>query len=83
MLDTLPANMTVSHQPYWITRAHLFGVCGEPALRRQALERAAGLTQERRVREHLLAQLNTGDRNISVSPLGSYGSQLPRLRGAM
>jgi hypothetical protein len=35
----------------------LLGLCGETALRRTALERAAGLTQARRVREHLLAQL--------------------------
>ena len=57
VLDTLPANMMAAHQPYWVTRAHLLALCGETALRRTALERAAGLTQARRVREHLLAQL--------------------------
>ena len=57
LLDSLPAAAMEVHQPYWVTRAHLLGVCGEPAQRRVSLQRAAGLTQSPRVREHLLAQL--------------------------
>ena len=57
LLDSLSAAAMEGHQSYWVTRAHLLGVCGEPAQRRVALQRAAGLTQSPRVREHLLAQL--------------------------
>jgi RNA polymerase sigma-70 factor, ECF subfamily len=57
LLDLLPSAAMQGHQPYWVTRAHLLGVCGEPAHRRVALQRAAGLTQSPRVRDYLLAQL--------------------------
>ncbi len=57
LLESLPVAAMEGHQPYWVTRAHLLGGCGEPAQRRVALQRAAGLTQSPRVREHLLAQL--------------------------
>ena len=57
LLDSMPAAAIEGHQPYWVTRAHLLGVCGEPAQRHVALQRAAGLTQSPRVRDYLLAQL--------------------------
>jgi RNA polymerase sigma-70 factor (ECF subfamily) len=45
-----------SHQPYWVTKAHLHRRCGQGAQARAALERAIGLTEDPRVRAHLEAQ---------------------------
>ena len=57
LLDSLPTATIEGHQPFWVTRAHLLGMCDEPVQRLAALQRAAGLTQSPSVREHLLAQM--------------------------
>ncbi len=57
LLDSLDTAGMQAHQPYWVTRAHLLGLCGDAAQRRDALQRAVGLTQSPRIRDYLLAQL--------------------------
>lgn len=57
LLDRLPPDGLATHQPYWAARAHLLALCGDVPGQRAALERAAGLTQDPRVRAHLLGKL--------------------------
>lgn len=55
LLDALPAAGVAAHQPYWVARAHLLRRAGQVTDADQALQRAAGLTADDRVRRFLLA----------------------------
>jgi RNA polymerase sigma-70 factor (ECF subfamily) len=55
LLATLPAESIASHQPYWVALAHLQRLAGHSAPAQAALQRAAGLTADARVRRFLLA----------------------------
>jgi RNA polymerase sigma-70 factor, ECF subfamily len=54
LFETLPADSVAAHQPYWVARAHLLRSAGHTAQADQALQRAAGLTADERVRRFLL-----------------------------
>ena len=53
VLDALPPDATRSYQPYWVARAHLLRIDGRDAPANEALARAIGLTEDRRVRAFL------------------------------
>ncbi len=53
--DAIPANATLSYQPWWALRAHLLRALDRLDDARDAAERAAGLTQDPAVRAFLLA----------------------------
>ena len=55
-LDALPPE-AAGYAPYWVARAHVLGLAGAPG-RRAALQRAIGLTDDPRLRDFLLAQLD-------------------------
>jgi RNA polymerase sigma-70 factor (ECF subfamily) len=57
-LNALPDAELSQHQPYWVARAHLHRMVGEHALAQSALQRAAGLTSDPRIRQHLLDQID-------------------------
>jgi RNA polymerase sigma-70 factor, ECF subfamily len=52
-LRALPAAEVASHQPFWVALAHLERRHGGAAEAAAALQRAIGLTEDPRVREHL------------------------------
>lgn len=57
VLDAVQARTAVgAHQPYWVARAHLLVLGGRGADAAAALQRAIGLTEDARVRAHLLAR---------------------------
>lgn len=57
VLDAVQAQTAVgAHQPYWVARAHLLVLGGRRADAVAALQRAIGLTEDARVRAHLLAR---------------------------
>ena len=53
VLDGLPPDATRAYQPYWVARAHLLRMDGRDAPADEALARAIGLTEDRRVRAYL------------------------------
>ena len=53
LLDALPTASVVSHQPYWVARAHLLARAGRSQEAAAARERAMGLTADERVRRFL------------------------------
>jgi RNA polymerase sigma-70 factor, ECF subfamily len=55
LLDALPPE-AAGYAPYWVARAHVLGLAGAPG-RQDALQRAVGLTEDPRLRDHLVAQL--------------------------
>lgn len=58
-LDALGSNQAAAlaaYQPYWVARAHLFGMAGRAGDADAALIRAIGLTEDERVRAHLQRQ---------------------------
>ena len=56
-LQSLDAGSALAdHQPYWVALAHLQGLLGQPALALASWQRAIGLTEDPRVRAHLLAR---------------------------
>ncbi len=57
VLDAVQAQTAVAaHQPYWVALAHLQVQAGRAAEAAAALQRAIGLTEDARVRDHLLAR---------------------------
>ena len=53
-LEALSADAVARHQPYWVARAHLGRRLGRHDEAALALDRAIGLTEDPRVRAHLL-----------------------------
>lgn len=56
LLDALPPE-AASYAPHWVARAHVLGLAGAPG-RQAALQRAIGLTDDPRLRDFLVAQLD-------------------------
>lgn|GEM_PF-5654352 len=56
LLDALPPE-AAGYAPYWVARAHVLGLAGAPG-RQAALQRAIGLTDDPRLRDFLVAQLD-------------------------
>ena len=54
-IDAIPRESFATYQPYWALRAHLLKRVGRDAEARQAFERAIGLSEDRAVREFLVA----------------------------
>lgn len=52
-LDAIPGSRVVTHQPYWVARAHLLERGGEPGGAIEAYERAIGLTEDAASRRFL------------------------------
>jgi RNA polymerase sigma-70 factor (ECF subfamily) len=55
VLDAIAPNQVVSHQPYWVVRAHLARLQGDRAAARVATDKALGLTMDPRIRAYLIA----------------------------
>jgi RNA polymerase sigma-70 factor (ECF subfamily) len=53
-LDTLPENRTSNYQPWWAARAYVLRRLGREAEARDAFSRAASLTDDPALRNHLL-----------------------------
>lgn len=53
LLDQLPADRVVDYQPYWATRAHVLRELGRADEARSAADRAAALSSDPAVRDHL------------------------------
>ncbi len=53
LLDAIPAERVVSHQPWWAARAHLLAMAGDRAEAAAAYGRALALTGEPRLRDWL------------------------------
>jgi predicted RNA polymerase sigma factor len=54
-IDAIPRESIATYQPYWALRAHLLKRLGRDAEAAQAFERAIGLSEDRAVREFLVA----------------------------
>lgn len=55
-LEAIDVHRVITYQPYWATRAHLLAGAGRSDEARTAFVRAAGLTDDAAVRDHLLAR---------------------------
>jgi RNA polymerase sigma-70 factor, ECF subfamily len=60
LLDELDGAATQSHAPYWVARAHLLRLDRQVQKADSALARAIGLTEDPRLRAHLLLQATPG-----------------------
>jgi RNA polymerase sigma-70 factor (ECF subfamily) len=60
LLDELDSAATHSHAPYWVARAHLLRLERRVEQADTALARAIGLTEDPRLRAHLLLQTTPG-----------------------
>ncbi len=61
-LDALPTDRVARHQPWWVARARVAALAGNPALQRQHLRHAIDLTEDMAMRDFLNDQylaLNT------------------------
>jgi RNA polymerase sigma factor (sigma-70 family) len=58
-LDAIPAGRITSYQPYWAARAHLLFLLDQRPEARAAFHRAAGLTDDSSLREHLFERAGT------------------------
>lgn len=56
LLDALPREAD-NYGPYWVARAHVLALAGMPG-RQAAMQRAIGLTDDSRLREFLITQLD-------------------------
>ena len=54
-IEAIPNESIATYQPYWALRAHLLERLGRDGEARQAFERAIGLSEDRAVREFLVA----------------------------
>lgn len=52
-LDGMEPTKVAAHQPWWVARAHVAALTGDPALARDALGKALGLTTDAGIRKHL------------------------------
>lgn len=57
ILDTLPAGVTPSYQPYWVGRGYLLTSLGRPDEARDAYRKAMGLSADPAIRAHLARQI--------------------------
>jgi len=57
-LEELPADRTVSYQPYWAARGHLWQLLNRKHEAREAFTRAAGLTDDPALRDYLFKRAN-------------------------
>lgn len=57
ILNDLPTDRIVSHQPYWVMRAHVLSALGRTADAWAAADRAIGLTEDPAMRDFLLKSL--------------------------
>jgi len=55
-LDEIPAERIVNYQPYWAARGHILRLLGHEDEARNAFTRAASLTDDAALREHLFAR---------------------------
>ena len=53
LLDDLPRDRIVAHQPYWVTRAHALRDLARPAETKAAIEIAIGLSDDVAIRRFL------------------------------
>ena len=53
-LDAIPAGRITSYQPYWAARSHLLFLLDRKQEASEAFHRAAGLTDDHSLRDHLL-----------------------------
>lgn len=53
MLDALPPDRVALHQPWWVARARIAALAGDPARQRDTLRRAIELTEDAAVRTFL------------------------------
>lgn len=58
-LDAIPAGRITSYQPYWAARAHLLFLLDRKPEACEAFHRAAGLTDDHALRDHLLQRAGT------------------------
>jgi RNA polymerase sigma-70 factor (ECF subfamily) len=56
LAGTEQAGALAGHQPYWVARAHLQTLAGDLAAAQASWQRAIGLTEDPRVRAHLLGR---------------------------
>jgi predicted RNA polymerase sigma factor len=54
-LEAIPNESIATYQPYWALKAHLLERIGRDDEAQQAFERAIGLSEERAVRDFLVA----------------------------
>ncbi len=52
-LDALPADRVARHQPWWVARARIAALAGNPALQRESLRQAIDLTEDEAMRNFL------------------------------
>ncbi len=57
-LEALSADLLVSYQPFWVTKAHLLSLMGEREQAQQAYAHAIGLTEHPAIRRYLIALTN-------------------------
>jgi predicted RNA polymerase sigma factor len=55
-LDEIPADRATGYQPWWAARGHLLHLLGHTTEARQAFTRAAGLTEDQALRDHLFGR---------------------------
>lgn len=53
LLDAIPNDRVAGHQPYWVARAHMLELGGDPVSAIHAYERAIGLTEDTASRRFL------------------------------
>jgi RNA polymerase sigma-70 factor (ECF subfamily) len=56
VLEALPQDRVARHQPWWVARARVAALAGNPALQRDSLRRAIDLTEDRAVQAFLMDQ---------------------------
>lgn len=57
ILNELPAQRVINHQPYWVVRTHVLLALMRNEEARHAADRAIGLTQDVSMRDYLIGQL--------------------------
>ncbi|WP_439528415.1 RNA polymerase sigma factor [Pannonibacter sp.] len=53
VLDALPADRVARHQPWWVARARVAALAGNPALQRECLRHAIDVTEDTAMRDFL------------------------------
>jgi len=73
-LDAIPNESIATYQPYWALKAHLLKRLGRDAEAAQAFERAIGLSEDRAVREFLVAAAQAPSSWRASAPRSVTGS---------
>ncbi|QJE98866.1 RNA polymerase sigma factor [Luteolibacter luteus] len=58
-LDSIPEDRIGNYQPYWATRAHLLALLDRGQEAREGFQRAAALTDDQALREHLMQRADS------------------------